>query len=180
GSTFSVILPFALQGAMPRAPSTPAVAAVGQGRSLRILLVEDNLDNQLLAERILTNAGHSVTTAGDGNEALKRLGDGFDLVIMDIQMPRLNGIETTRRIRAGKERVDPDLPIVGVTAHNREVLRKHCLEAGMDDFFSKPYRAGDLLSMAGQVDAMRAARVAQRHALAKALKPINGSENNAS
>ncbi|MEO5345978.1 MAG: response regulator [Magnetococcus sp. YQC-9] len=132
------------------------------GEFRRILLVEDEPDNRLLGEHVLTSAGFSVTTAGDGEEALKRLNEGCDLVFMDIQMPRLDGIETTRRIRAGMEKADPDMPIIGVSAHVGEELRQHCLEAGMDAFLTKPYRAQDLLEMIAHADDRRLRRLEQR------------------
>ena len=87
---------------------------------------------------------HRVTVASDGEEALRHLErENFDLVFMDVQMPKLDGLETTRRYRE-KER-GSRTPIVALTAHSRREDRVRCLEAGMDSYFSKPIRASDLL-----------------------------------
>ncbi|MBF0628464.1 MAG: response regulator [Magnetococcales bacterium] len=150
-----------VRGGLP-AVAGGEVTAAAERREMRILLVEDDPDNRMLAQHVLTSAGYSVTTAGDGEEALRCLNQGCDLVFMDIQMPRLNGIETTRRIRAGKEKADPDMPIIGVSGHVQEQLRTHCLEAGMDAFLTKPYRARDLLDRVASAGELRARRLEQR------------------
>ncbi|MEO5330823.1 MAG: response regulator [Magnetococcus sp. YQC-5] len=171
GSTFTVSIPFA-RAILTKASCIPkqlTPLSLPQKKSVsnlprRILLVEDDLYNQMLAEHVLTTAGYSVTTALDGETALQQLSQTFDLVFMDIQMPRLNGIETTRRIREGNEQTDPDMPIIGVSAHVQVSLRNQCLEAGMDDFLVKPYRANELLALANQADALRQARFIKRQA----------------
>ncbi len=123
-----------------------ALAAAVADRALRILLAEDNPVNQLVATRMLQKLGHSVTTAGDGHEALLALDRGaFDLVLMDVQMPGMDGFECTRCIRS--ERPVPHLPIVALTAHAMAGDRERCLAAGMDDYLSKPIRQEDLLSL---------------------------------
>ncbi|MBF0190301.1 MAG: response regulator [Magnetococcales bacterium] len=142
----------------------------------RILLVEDDPDNRMLGQHVLTSAGYSVTTAGDGEEALRCLNERYDLVFMDIQMPRLNGLETTRRIRAGKEKADPDMPIIGVSAHVREQLREHCLEAGMDAFLTKPYRAQDLLDMVTRAGEAKVRRLEGRRGIAAPVNPRKSGE----
>ncbi|MBF0272932.1 MAG: response regulator [Magnetococcales bacterium] len=168
GSVFTVQVPWEIPireelGQATGSPfSGPQWTLALAGGLTRILLVEDDPDNRLLGQHVLTSAGYSVTTAGDGEEALRCLNDGYDLVFMDIQMPRLNGIETTRRIRAGKEKADPDMPIIGVSAHVREQLRDHCLEAGMDAFLTKPYRAQDLLDMVARAGEAKIQRLEQR------------------
>ncbi|MBF0212792.1 MAG: response regulator [Magnetococcales bacterium] len=168
GSTFHFRVPCVRMTA-GELESDAAIASVAIGGSpalsggvQRILLVEDDADNLLFGQHVLTSAGYSVTTARDGEEALIRLNEGCDLVFMDIQMPRLNGIETTRRIRAGKEKADPDMPIIGVSAHVQEQLSAHCLEAGMDAFLTKPYRARELLDMVVRAGAVRRQRLERR------------------
>jgi CheY-like chemotaxis protein len=106
---------------------------------LQILLVEDNLINQKVALRLLENAGHSVIVAANGREALDWvLRHDFDLVLMDVQMPEMDGLEATmeiRRLEAGSPR---RLPIVALTAHAMVGDRERCLEAGMDGYVAKP------------------------------------------
>jgi CheY-like chemotaxis protein len=106
---------------------------------LRILLVEDNLINQKVAQRLLEKAGHSVTVADNGREALTRIAEEpYDLVLMDVQMPELDGIQTTALIRENERRTGQRLPIVALTANALEGDRERCLEAGMDGYVSKP------------------------------------------
>ncbi|MBF0613614.1 MAG: response regulator [Magnetococcales bacterium] len=169
GSTFTFEIPCirskAGDGSASSLSSAVGVEKVEPDRErsmIRILLVEDDQDNRLLGQHVLTSAGYAVTTAGDGEEALPHLCEGFDLVFIDVQMPRLNGIEATRRIRAGKEKADPDMPIIGVSGHVQEQLRAHCLEAGMDAFLTKPYRSQDLLDLVARAGEFRARREEQR------------------
>jgi PAS domain S-box-containing protein len=105
-----------------------------------ILLVEDNKTNQLLAERILQKLGHRTATAHNGEEALSMLAQrNYDLVLMDCQMPVLDGYEATRRIRQGLNGVmNPHLPIIAMTANAMEADRLKALDAGMDDHLPKP------------------------------------------
>jgi two-component system, sensor histidine kinase and response regulator len=118
------------------------------GDHLRILLVEDNPVNQLLAVRLLEKRGHSVTLAGNGKEALATLEKNtFDLVFMDVQMPQMDGFEATVAIRE-KERASGDhLPIIAMTAHAMAGDRERCLKAGMDDYISKPIRPQELADL---------------------------------
>ena len=118
-----------LQEVYPRAPSTP--------RS-RVLVVEDNRINQALFLDQLTRAGFSAFAASNGREAIEAVArGGFDAVLMDMQMPEVDGVEATRRIRATEE-VGHRIPIIGMTAHTGAVIRKACLEAGMDLVLHKP------------------------------------------
>jgi PAS domain S-box-containing protein len=113
----------------------------------RILLAEDNVVNQRLAVRILEKGGHSVVVAGNGKEALAALDrETFDLVLMDVQMPEMDGLETTRAIRKDEMGKHRHIPIVAMTAHAMIGDRDRCLEAGMDGYISKPIRALDLLN----------------------------------
>jgi CheY-like chemotaxis protein len=117
-------------------------------RSLRILLAEDNLVNQKLAMRLLEKRGHSVLLAGNGQEALTLLEtNAVDLILMDLQMPEMNGIEATRAIRGGGRYGSRRTPIVAMTACAMASDRQRCLEAGMDGYLSKPVRAADLYEM---------------------------------
>jgi two-component system sensor histidine kinase/response regulator len=98
--------------------------------------------------RILEKAGHDVIVAGNGREALSTLKRGaFDLILMDGQMPEMDGFETTKAIRGGRGGDDRDIPIIGITAYAMAGDRERCLEAGMDSYISKPIRAGDLLRL---------------------------------
>jgi CheY-like chemotaxis protein len=117
------------------------------GRSLRILLAEDNLVNQLLASRLLEKRGHKVVTAGNGREALKQLeSERFDLLLMDVQMPEIDGFEATAIIRKEEESTGKHLPIIAMTAHAMEGDREHCLAAGMDGYIAKPIKAEELMA----------------------------------
>ena len=120
---------------------------------LRILLAEDNLVNQAFAQLILKREGHAVTTASNGHEALELLAKArYDLVLMDVRMPELDGVETTRRIRAREHGVlDPDVPIIAMTAHSQRGDRERFLEAGMDDYISKPMAWDSVIEIIGAV-----------------------------
>ena len=114
-------------------------------RPLRVLVAEDNVVNQEFASEVLQRLGHNVVVASDGREALDRLAnDSFDLVLMDVQMPDLDGLEVTRRARARGVRTK----IVALTAHTRREDRDRCIDAGMDGVLTKPIDArqlGDIL-----------------------------------
>lgn len=108
----------------------------------RILLVEDNRINQILSRTLLEKKGWNVRIAADGGEALSawRQG-GIDLILMDVQMPELDGFEATRLIREEEQCGGGHIPIIGLTANAMKGDREKCLEAGMDDYLSKPVRA---------------------------------------
>jgi CheY-like chemotaxis protein len=106
-----------------------------------VLLVEDNPVNQRLAERLLSRAGCVVTLAENGLQALDRWSAArFDLVLMDCNMPELDGLEATRRIRAMEGAQRARTPIIALTADAMESDREACLLSGMDDYLSKPIR----------------------------------------
>lgn len=115
-------------------------------KNLRFLLAEDNLVNQKLAVRLLEKLGHSVSIANDGREVLRKMEEkSFDVILMDIQMPEMDGLETTLEIR-GKEKDSGDhIPIIALTAHAFEEDKERCLAAGMDGYISKPIRRDQLL-----------------------------------
>lgn len=117
-----------------------------QRARLKILLAEDNRVNQVLAVRLLEKRGHEVTVAGNGLEALEALDQQvFDLVLMDIQMPEMDGFEATAAIRKGEMKSGKHIPIVAMTAHAMAGDRERCLEGGMDDYITKPIRLELLL-----------------------------------
>jgi len=114
-------------------------------RSLRILVAEDNVVNQKLAQRLLQKRGHTVRVANNGKEALDLLErESFDLVLMDVQMPQMGGFEATARIRAAEEGTGRHMPIIALTAHAMTGDRERCLEAGMDAYVSKPIQEKEL------------------------------------
>jgi len=115
---------------------------------LRILLAEDNLVNQRLVQRVLEKEGHDIVVAANGREALAALKKyAFDLVLMDVQMPLMDGIEATKAIREAEALTQAHIPIVALTAHAMKGDRDRCIAAGMDGYLSKPIRAADLLKM---------------------------------
>ncbi len=117
-----------------------AATPLGERHPLRILLAEDNAVNQKLALRLLSQMSYDAEVAGDGQQAIDALErDEFDVVLMDVQMPELDGLEATRRIRA--QWPDRPLKIVAMTANAMAGDREACLAAGMDDYLSKPIRA---------------------------------------
>lgn len=115
---------------------------------LRILVAEDNLVNQKVAARILEAAGHHVVVANSGKEALEKLGEQiFDLVLMDLQMPEMDGFDTTRAIRERERLTGLHLPIIAMTAHAMKGDRERCLQTGMDEYISKPVDSTGLLQL---------------------------------
>jgi two-component system, sensor histidine kinase and response regulator len=115
---------------------------------LNILLAEDNVVNQRLALAILQGRGHNVIAAINGREAVDRMKDEeFDLVLMDVQMPEMDGYEATRAIREREKETGRHTPIVAMTAHAMKGDRERCIEAGMDDYISKPIRAIELFEV---------------------------------
>jgi len=131
------------QPAAPALPSAVDQAPLGERHPLRILLAEDNAVNQKLALRLLQQQRYEATVAGDGQQAIDALANGdFDVVLMDVQMPELDGVEATRRIRTRWP--DRRLRIVAMTANAMAGDRETYLAAGMDDYISKPIRPADL------------------------------------
>jgi CheY-like chemotaxis protein len=111
----------------------------------RVLLAEDSAVNRLLAVRLLEKRGHKVTTANHGREAVEVFQkQEFDLILMDIQMPEMDGFEATAAIRALEAGTGQHIPIIALTAHALTGDREKCIEAGMDGYSTKPIRADNL------------------------------------
>jgi signal transduction histidine kinase/CheY-like chemotaxis protein/HPt (histidine-containing phosphotransfer) domain-containing protein len=141
----------ALPGPRPAAPppEAPPAAHAPPLRRLKVLLAEDNAVNQMLAVRLLEKAGHAVAVVGDGRAAVEAAArEPFDVVLMDVQMPGMDGLEATGEIRRqGGRRV----PIVAMTANALKGDRERCLEAGMDGYVSKPVRPDELFQALAEV-----------------------------
>ncbi len=144
GSRFHFVIPLekgrkTMHARTEPAPATPEIPP------LRVLVAEDNSINQKIVARLLEKAGHKVTVASDGREALAAWrSQPFDLVLMDVQMPHLNGFECTAAIRAIEEQTGGRVPILALTAHALNGYDQRCLDAGMDGYLSKPMRADQL------------------------------------
>jgi len=141
----------------------PLPAAAWNGASgARILLTEDNPVNRMVATRLLTKLGHQVTLAGNGREALlawsKDPVNGFDLILMDIQMPEMDGLEATAAIRARERETQSHIPIVAMTAHAMKGDHQRCLAGGMDAYISKPIHTKELTKMIEQLTGFAAPR----------------------
>ena len=133
-------------------PTTPPRPA------LRLLLAEDNAVNQRLATRLLEKRGHTVTVAANGRQAVDVLErEPFDLVLMDVQMPEMDGFEATAAIRCREQVHGGHIPIVAMTAHAMKGDRERCLAAGMDGYVSKPLQAQELYECHLGADRLRRA-----------------------
>jgi CheY-like chemotaxis protein len=130
-------------------PSVVTVHSLRESRGrLKILLAEDNRVNQVLAVRLLEKRGHEVTVAKNGEEALEALDrQVFDLVLMDVQMPEMDGIQATAAIRKGEVNSGKHIPIIAMTAHAMAGDKERCLEAGMDEYITKPIRPEQLVEV---------------------------------
>ena len=155
GSTFTVTLPWtpvAESAASSLEPQAGAAVKKINPTEVRVLLVEDNLVNQKVVLAILRKKGYRIDVASDGREALSKLDaslatpeQAYNLVLMDVQMPVLDGLETTRIVRLNS-RWDR-LPIIAMTAHAMNGDRERCLQAGMNSYVSKPIQPALLLSI---------------------------------
>jgi len=133
-------------------PTVSLLTAPGADRPLHILLAEDNRVNQRVALHTLEKQGRTVVVVGDGQAALTALAQApFDLVLMDIQMPVLDGLAATAAIRAQEQTQGIHIPIIAMTAHAMQGDRERCLTAGMDGYVTKPLKAADLAAAIAQL-----------------------------
>jgi CheY-like chemotaxis protein/HPt (histidine-containing phosphotransfer) domain-containing protein len=131
-----------------RLAQLPPVAgpSSAEKRGLHVLLIEDNAVNQVVTRRLLEREGHTVAVAENGVKGLEAVArDSFDAILMDVQMPGLDGIETTRAIRSRERGTHRRTPIVAFTAHALKEDRERCLAAGMDEYLAKPVETSVLL-----------------------------------
>jgi len=147
GSTFHFTARLAQEPLSPPAPDRRPAPLRGGAGGLHVLLAEDNAVNRKVAVRLLEKRGHTVVAVEDGRQALRALdGERFDVALMDVQMPEMDGFEATAAVRA-RERVEGGhLPIVALTAYAMKGDRERCLEAGMDAYVAKPVNADELFA----------------------------------
>ena len=147
GSTFSFTVRLPLAKELPPDFEAPVAVPTAAGGQLCVLLVEDNPANQKLATYILQDRGHKVEIAGDGQEAVRLTEQNpYDVILMDVQMPGMNGLEATAVIRK-RERGGSRVPIIAMTAHAMQGDRERCLAAGMDGYISKPINAQAMIGL---------------------------------
>jgi signal transduction histidine kinase/ligand-binding sensor domain-containing protein/CheY-like chemotaxis protein len=152
GSAFHFTARFGGVAAPRAAVEAPGVGKDPHRASLDILLVEDDPTSRTLAATVLTHHGHLVATAANGIEALRLVEQrSFEVVLMDIQMPGMDGIEATEQIRRRESRTGGRVSIVALTAHAMKGDRERCLAAGMDDYISKPLDMQQLLAVVGKI-----------------------------
>jgi CheY-like chemotaxis protein len=180
--------------ALLRALDAPAVNEPGRrvpalqpaAQRLRILVAEDNPMNQALATRLLTKQGHAVIVACNGREALAALERAsFDLVLMDVQMPEMDGLDAAAAIRKAEEGTGAHVPIIAMTAYAMTGDRERCLAAGMDAYIAKPIRADELFTAIGQLTMTPAAASVEANGpcrepvlnRAEALDRVGGDED---
>jgi signal transduction histidine kinase/CheY-like chemotaxis protein len=175
GSTFTITLPYEIvqeAAAREAAPVSPAPSTEMSG-PVRILLVEDNVVNQKVVLAVLRKRKFHIDVAGDGREALNLMETSrpYDLILMDVQMPVLDGLETTRIIR--KDARWTTLPILAMTAHAMTGDRERCLQAGMDHYISKPIQPAHLIDTITQALASRRSQPSER----EAVEPAPSDQN---
>jgi two-component system sensor histidine kinase/response regulator len=159
-------------GAARRDRRTARPRAESARRPLRVLLAEDNPVNQRVVVRTLEKRGHHVVTAANGQLALDALGraggNGFDVVLMDVQMPELDGLAATGIIRTREQASGGHVPIIAMTAHAMQGDRDRCLSAGMDEYLAKPIRPDELVELVE--------RVAARQSAARRPQPVKETD----
>ena len=158
----------AAKPAVPQAPPAPRAEVGPASRSLRILLAEDNPVNEKVACAMLRKAGHLVEVARNGREAVQLHGAGsFDLILMDVQMPEMDGFEATAAIRALEQRTGAHIPVVAMTAHAMAGYQQRCFDAGMDGYMTKPIRRDVLLQTLARFEGALAPATVPDEALAQ-------------
>ncbi|MGO9129001.1 MAG: ATP-binding protein [Bryobacteraceae bacterium] len=162
GSVFHFTAQFAPveAGEIPRSSDSAGDSGVQDqpAPSLRILLADDNLINRKIAIRMLERQGHRVATAENGRECVERFREGgYDAILMDVQMPEMDGFEATQAIRELEAATGGRIPVIAMTAHAMKGDRERCLEAGMDGYVSKPVAAEDLRQALQEAMALRGA-----------------------
>jgi CheY-like chemotaxis protein len=150
---FSVPLPLAKPVPPAQAAPSPAVAAAPCSPAvLRVLLAEDNLVNRQLMMRLLEKRGHRVDTAANGREACEALHrQSYDVILMDVQMPEMTGLEATAAIRQVELGTGRHIPIIAMTAHAMNGDRERFLACGMDGYVSKPIVLKELIDVLGKI-----------------------------
>jgi two-component system, sensor histidine kinase and response regulator len=144
-----------------------------KGPVLKVLIAEDNAVNRLLARRLLEKYGHTVIAVENGQEALAVIeSERLDLVLMDVQMPVMDGLEAIRTVRAREQTSGLHLPIIALTAHAMKGDRERCLGAGADEYLTKPIRVAELLAALGR---MRNGNIGQSSSPAIAAEPLPSS-----
>ena len=145
GSTFHFTIIAAAAAEPARQAAPPAATGTSLAAAIHVLLVEDNMVNQKLARRIMENAGYTVVCAMDGREGVEACAaQHFDLVLMDLQMPHMDGFEATAELRRREAISGGHLPIIALTANAMPGDRERCLAAGMDGYVSKPMKRPEL------------------------------------
>jgi PAS domain S-box-containing protein len=178
GSTFHFTARLAANGEEPAATRAGPADALVPSRSVRVLLAEDNAVNRLVAVRLLEKYGHTVVEAVDGRQALAALEhESFDVVLMDVQMPVMDGFAATAAIRDREQGTGLRLPIVALTAHAMQGDRERCLEAGMDAYVTKPIKPVELLgAIAELVPGVSAAAAAVEEPRASGLEVLDAEQ----
>ena len=169
--------PAKLPPAAPAAAPAPELAKAA--RPMQILLAEDNPVNQMTATTMFEKLGHAVAVANNGRQAIDKLNEqAFDVVFMDVQMPEMDGVTATGEIRKQEQATGKHIPIVAMTAHAMKGDKEKCLEAGMDDYVSKPIRRKDLAEVIARIVErfLTPAAAAGEPAAAAALDANEGSQ----
>ena len=156
GSTFHFTCQFSLSHAAKCEEEALPACGYAETAPRSILIAEDNVVNQMLVTALLKARGHAVAVANNGREALSMLeGQSFDLILMDIQMPEMDGFQATQEIRRRERRTGEHIPIAAMTAHAMTGDRERCLQAGMDGYISKPISVQELLALIAGIGARK-------------------------
>jgi len=163
----------AIAAALPSATITPVLPPINvvtpTSRPLRVLLAEDNAVNRLVVVRLLEKLGHTITIAHDGHEAVTAFAvHSFDIILMDVQMPQMDGFEATVAIREIEKTAGGHMPIVAMTAHAMKGDRERCMANGMDDYIAKPIQRAELFRVLNWVADQSSRRIEE----VKAAEPL--------